>query len=180
MKFSSRVSFIAILSAFCMANNFSYAADGVSAAFATGNSTQMARIGMQWKWDGRWWQYSDSHISGYWDGTVAYWRADRYRNLDQNQNIADIGLTPVFRWQADSLKGWYGEAGIGVHLLSELYDNAGRRLSTAFEFGDHVGIGYVFGNGADVGMLFQHFSNGSIKQPNNGVNFAMVRFSFPL
>jgi len=65
-------------------------------------------------------------------------------------------------------------------LLSELYDNNDRKLSTAFQFGDHVGIGYVFQNNLDLGLKVQHFSNGSIKQPNQGINFGVVRVSYPL
>ena len=72
---------------------------------------------------------------------------------------------------------WRG--GIGTHLLSELYDNGGRQLSTAFQFGDHIGVGYVTADGMDIGLLIQHFSNGSIKQPNDGVNFAVVRMAYP-
>lgn len=179
MKFNFRIPLMAATAVIAIAPPGAHAVDSVSAAFATGNSTKMARAGMQWKWDSKWWQSNGTHITGYWDLTFAYWRLERYQNMNRNKHIADVGFTPVFRWQSDKLTGWYGEAGIGAHLLSEVYDNAGRRLSTAFQFGDHIGIGYVFGNGTDLGLLYQHFSNGSIKKPNNGVNFTMVRFTYP-
>lgn len=155
-----------------------HAADSASLAYASGNSTQMARVGVQWRWDRQWRVAEGVNIGGYWDLTLAQWHGTRYRNTDRTQNITDIGFTPVFRLQNDSRIGWYGEAGIGVHLLSSVYDNAGRQLSTAFQFGDHVGVGYVTRTGWDVGLLFQHFSNGGIKQPNGGVNFGMVRVSY--
>ena len=138
----------------------------------------MLRVGAQWKWGRTWWQSNGAHLGGYWDATLAQWRGNHYQNTDATQNITDIGLTPVFRFQSDTLKGWYGEAGIGAHLLSHLYDNNGRRLSTAFEFGDHIGVGYVFTNNLDLGVKYQHFSNGGIKEPNNGVNFTVVRVSY--
>jgi lipid A 3-O-deacylase len=155
------------------------AVDSASAEFATGNRTQILRFGAQWKWERKWWQSNGSHVGGYWDLTLAQWRGDRFRNTGDTQNISDIGITPVLRLQSDSMKGWYGEAGIGAHYLSELYDNNQRRLSTRFQFGDHLGVGYVFQNNLDLGLKFQHFSNGGIKQPNSGVNFGIVRLTYP-
>jgi lipid A 3-O-deacylase len=158
----------------------SHAVDSASLEFGTGNKTQMVRFGAQWKWDRQWWQSNGTHIGGYWDLTLSQWRGNRFQNVPGNtQNITDLGFTPVFRFQRDSLKGPYLEAGIGAHYLSGLYDNNGRRLSTNFQFGDHLGVGYVFPNNLDLGLKFQHFSNGGIKSPNNGVNFAVVRISYP-
>jgi len=158
----------------------SSAADSASIEFGAGEKTKMVRIGVQWKWEKQWWRSNGTHIGGYWDLTAAHWRGDRYRNIPGNkQNITAIGITPVFRFQNDSLKGFYAEAGIGAHLLSELYDNNDKQLSTRFQFGDHIGIGYVFSNDLDVSLKIQHFSNGSIKKPNDGVNFAVIRASYP-
>lgn len=92
--------------------------------------------------------------------------------------LYDIGLTPVFRFQRDDKKGLYGEAAVGIHYLSELYNNAGKRLSTRFQFGDHIGIGYVFQNNVDIGLRIQHISNGSIKKPNSGVDLAILRVAY--
>lgn len=157
------------------------AADSVSLEFGSGDKTKMARFGVQWNWEKQWWRSNGTHIGGYWDFTFAKWRGDRYQNIPGNtQNLIALGITPVFRLQNDSLKGLYAEAGIGAHLLSERYNNDGKELSTRFQFGDHLGVGYVFANNIDVGLRIQHFSNGGIKKPNNGVNFAILRLSYPL
>jgi hypothetical protein len=37
----------------------------------------------------------------------------------------------------------------------------------------------VFSNGLDVGLKLQHFSNGGIKKPNSGANFAVLRVAYP-
>jgi lipid A 3-O-deacylase len=91
----------------------------------------------------------------------------------------DIGITPVLRYQRNDGHGWYGEVGIGLHLLSDDYNNNGRELSTHFQFGDHIGAGYVFPQGLEIGLGYQHFSNGSIKKPNDGVNFTVLRLAYP-
>jgi hypothetical protein len=152
------------------------AVDGVSAEYATGIKVRTARLAMQSRWEQRWLARNGWHLGGYWDFELAQWRARAYQNVGgQHQSLTDIGVTPVFRWQADDAKRWYLEGGIGAHLLSQLYDNDSRKLSTSFQFGDHVGAGYVFDNGWDVGMKFQHFSNGGIKEPNAGINFVVFK-----
>jgi lipid A 3-O-deacylase len=157
----------------------SHAVDSVSFEFGTGNRTRLARVGLQWAWEKQWLKSNGNHIGGYWDLTLGYWHGTRFQNQPgETQDILAIGFAPVFRLQRDDLKGAYGEAGIGVRYLSKLYDNNDRQLSTKLEFGSHLGAGYVFRNGLDVGLKIQHFSNGSIKKPNDGVNFAIVRVSY--
>jgi hypothetical protein len=156
----------------------SHAVDSASLEFASGNKTQMARLGLQWKWNKQWWQSNGTHLGGYWDLTLARWHGTRFQNGNGSQDLTDIGITPVLRFQRDDLKGFYLEGGIGAHYLSGLYDNNDRRFSTRFQFGDHIGVGYVFDNGLDLGLKIQHFSNGGVKQPNPGVNFAVIRASY--
>lgn len=159
--------------------NTSHAVDSASLDLGRGNQTRMTRLGLQWKWDNKWWQSNGTHIGGYWDLGLAKWQENRFQNVEGNsQSLTGIGITPVFRLQSDTLTGPYGEVGIGAHYLSDLYDNNGRRLSTRFEFGDRIGVGYVFREHLDLGLLFEHYSNGGIKKPNNGVNFAIVRMRY--
>ena len=151
----------------------------VSAEFGSGNKTQMLRVGVQADWDVRWFQSNGTHLGGYWDASLAEWRSKAYRNVaGQTQNLTDIGFTPVFRFERDDKKGFYAEGGIGFNRLSKLYDNDGRRLSTLFEFGDHIGVGYVFDNKLELGAKIQHFSNGGYKHPNSGVNWLEVKTSY--
>ncbi|GAC1329146.1 MAG: acyloxyacyl hydrolase [Collimonas sp.] len=172
-----------ILAAACLlagVHASSFAVDSVSFELGTGNKSQLARAAVQWDWNTALWQGSSMQLGGYWDLSLAEFRQNQYQNIPgQKKNLTDIGFTPVFRFQSNDKKGLYGEAGIGVHLMSHLYDNNSRRFSTAFEFGDHLGTGYVFGNGLDVGIKLQHFSNGGIKKPNSGANFAVLRVAYP-
>ena len=153
--------------------------DSASFEYGTGTKVKMVRAGLQSDWDVRWLASNGRHLSGYWDATVSYWRGDAYRGIPgQHQNIVSIGFTPVFRYQRDNKLGWYAEAGVGANLLSRTYNNDGDRLSTAFQFGDHLGLGYVMRNKWELGLKYQHFSNGSIKRPNSGVNFVVVKASY--
>lgn len=156
-----------------------FAVDAASLEFATGNRSTITRLGAQWDWTGKWLQTSGAYLGGYWDLTGAQFHENRYQNVvGRTANLYDVGITPVFRFQNSSKLGFYGEAGIGAHVFSQLYDNNKRRFSTAFEFGDHVGVGYVFTDKIEVGVKLQHFSNGGIKHPNSGANFAVAKVAY--
>lgn len=154
--------------------------DAASLEFGGGAKVQMLRFGLQSQWEKKWFASGGRHLSGYWDLSIAQWRGNAYRNVPgQHQNVANAGITPVFRYQADSGNGWYAEGGIGLNLLSKRWDNDDNRLSTAFQFGDHIGAGFVLANRWDVGIKVQHFSNGGFKRPNSGVNFLVLKLARP-
>lgn len=154
--------------------------DGGSIEAGGGSKVQQVRFSVQKNWEKRWFQSNGTHLGGYWEGSIAQWRGKAYRDVPgDRQNITSIGITPVLRFQSDDLKGWYAEGGIGVHLFSELYNNDNNQLSTAFQFGDHLGTGYVFNNGWDLGLRIVHYSNGGIKRPNSGVNLLTVKLARP-
>ena len=157
-----------------------FAFDSASLEFASGNKSQFVRGGLQSNWDKAWLESNGTHVSGYWDLTLTQWRNNAYQGVNgATQNITDIGITPVFRFEKDNKKGLYAEAAVGFHLFSHIYSNNGRQFSTAFQFGDHLGVGYVFDNGWDLGLKVQHFSNGAIKHPNPGANLAVIRLAHP-
>ena len=157
--------------------------DSASFEYGSGAKVRLARVALQSDWDPRWrWLASNGrHLSGYWDVSAAYWRGSAYRGVNgDHQHIAVIGFTPVLRYGRDDKLGWYIEGGVGANLMSELYDNNNDKLSTAFQFGDHIGIGYVTQDKWDFTLKLQHYSNASIKRPNSGVNFAILsaRYTF--
>ncbi len=159
-----------------------YAAPGIDSAsleYGSGDKTELLRVGVQSKWDVKWFAGNGKHLGGYWDVSFATWRQNKYKGINGNtETLTNIGFTPIFRWQNDNLLGWYFEGGIGVNRLSKLYDNDGARLSTLFQFGDHIGMGYVFENNWEIGTKFQHFSNGGYRKPNHGVNFLEIKAAY--
>lgn len=154
----------------------SHAADSASLEWATGNQTQMLRLGAQWLWKEQWLQSHGRHVGGYWDLTLAQLRGQHYKDrADARQDLVSVGITPVLRFQQDSKIGFYAEAGIGLHLLSDTYNNNQHILSGNVQFGDHIGIGYVFKNNLDISFKIQHFSNAGMQEPNDGVNLAVIK-----
>jgi len=110
---------------------------------------------------------------GYWEG----------RGGTQNNHLVEVAVLPTVRYfPGDAVNGcFYLEGGIGAHLLSHVRIKEDRTLSTAFQFGDFLGIGWRFGQAAkyEIGLRAHHVSNGGIKEPNPGVNFLQVRFVVP-
>ena len=155
-------------------------ADSAALEVGAGSKVQMIRLSAQKNWDTAWFESNGTHLSGYWDANIAQWRGNAYHNVPGvHENLTVINLTPVFRYEASNKQGWYGEGGIGVSLFSKLYNNDDNRLSTAFQFGDHIGAGYVFANKWEVGAKLQHYSNGGIKHPNSGVNWFVLKVARP-
>lgn len=153
------------------------AVDGVAIEVGRSGKTDMALVAAQWQWAQRWLQRSGSHVGGYWEVSAARWTRDA--SPGQNSQLADFGVTPVFRWQANDLHGFYIEGGIGAHLISTTQLGS-RTLSTAFQFGDHAGVGYRFGarGAADVSYRYQHLSNAGIKTPNQGLEAHQIRLQY--
>ena len=156
------------------------AVDGMAIVYGDGDGSDnvdMFRIAAQWDWDQRWFDNGGCYLSGYWELDAGYW--DGQGGL--NDSLADIGFTPVFRFQSNASSGIqpYVEGGIGAHLLSESQINS-KDMSTSFQFGDHIGAGLRFGNKLewDLGYRYQHFSNAGIKKPNPGINFHQIRLGY--
>lgn len=147
-----------------------------------GYETTMWRVGTQHDWRKR------RFAGGPWVGgvfveaTAGVWLAQS--RFGGNRNIIDIGVTPV--WQLLYERGGaflpYVEAGVGFHHISETRLNNRVGLGTAFQFGDHAGIGVVVGRERrfDVTFRFQHLSNGGVRAPNHGVNFSSLRLALRL
>ena len=153
--------------------------DSVSIDYGTAAKVRMERLSVAKDWDVKWFQSNGTHLSGYWEASVGFWQQKQYMNISGNdKSLWDIGFTPVFRFQNDNKKGLYYEGGIGVHRLSDLYNNDTYRLSTLFQFGDHVGVGYVFDNNWEVAAKVQHFSNGGYKKPNTGINYFELKAAY--
>ncbi|MCL4122781.1 UNVERIFIED_CONTAM: hypothetical protein GTU68_001247 [Idotea baltica] len=154
------------------------AAQAHSVSFSIGQtseSTAVYRVATQFNFGTKWLESDTGHLTGYWDAGYTYWIGD-----DTASNNS-ISLSPVFTYVFNSSGGItpYIEAGIGGALFSstELETND---LSTSFLFEDRIGVGIRFAKVHDVALRIIHYSNGGIKEPNDGVeNFGInYRYSF--
>ncbi|MDH5535742.1 MAG: acyloxyacyl hydrolase [Betaproteobacteria bacterium] len=151
------------------------AVDSIALEAGSGYGTDMARVALQRDMRQRWLESGDWQLGSYWKVGLGYWR--RNAAAGQDADLAEIGLTPVLRFQQTSGRGLYVEGGFGVHLLSRSHIGD-LRLGTLVQFGSSIEVGFRFGDKGqyDLSVCYQHLSNADIKQPNDGIDFNQIRF----
>lgn len=108
------------------------------------------------------------------DAFVAYWRAlHSVKMRHSHRSLWQVGLTPMVRWWPAN--HWYIEGGIGGLTLMNHTRFSNKEFSTAFQFGNSIGLGWFFADNWRFGMRYSHYSNASIKTPNPG--FDILSFS---
>jgi lipid A 3-O-deacylase len=170
--------------ALLMAASTMWAVDGISFEYGKSDSSNVAvdlyRAALQWDWGKDWLDTGSWHLGGYWDLSAAYW--DNESVPRNNNGLADVGFTPVFRFGQNNVSGVspYVELAVGIHFLSTTSINSQREFGSSFQFGDRIGTGLRFGNKGeyDLSYSYQHESNGSFKEPNQGINFQQLRLMY--
>jgi lipid A 3-O-deacylase len=148
--------------------------DGVSigAGYST-NDTAAYRLGLRKTLEARWWDSEVGYLSAYFEGGIHYWER-------RDGNLYGLAFSPVLTYNFDKIHAElvpYVEGGLGVAYLSET--RMGRRdLSTHFQFEDRIGFGGRFGEKKrhDLNFRYIHYSNGSIKEPNQGMEFFVLSY----
>lgn len=81
-----------------------------------------------------------------------------------------LGAMALMRFQPSS-GAWrpYAEAGLGVALFDRT-QVAGRTISTAFQFSEHLGLGIEWNEKVSLGWRYSHYSNAGIRKPNDGLD----------
>lgn len=140
------------------------------------------RYGGALRWDlgGNWWRAANWGLVSYLELSAAYW--DGEAGTTGENDLFDVGLTPVLRWQRDPTQGGIApfiEFGVGVHGHTE--DGIGDDdFDIPFAFGTHVGGGVRFGAQGRYELVYryQHLSNAGLGDENPGINFHVVQLGY--
>ncbi|SAI35716.1 lipoprotein [Bordetella ansorpii] len=103
---------------------------------------------------------------------VSYWWAQGDRSPD---HVWQANAIPMFRWWTSDR--FFLEAGVGATVFSHT-TFADKTISTAFQFGDHIGAGFLLNDNSRIGVRYSHFSNASIKRPNPGLNVLQLTYLY--
>lgn len=159
--------------------------DGTHLSFGmddnSSHTLKAGRIGLSNNWEKKWLADKSWHISGYWELSYAYLNHDDRNQVQRNASV--LAFTPVFTLKKSS--PWFynitpfAEIAIGASLISETRVGA-RKLSTAFQFEDRGGLGAFFGEDQSFMAKYNyfHYSNGSIKRPNQGLNMHWLTLGY--
>ncbi len=155
-----------LLSSNAMAADFS----GYGLSFGYGEADpdiDIYRVGVKKDFSAKWFQTDFGYLSGYFELSYNRWEYE-------NEDINGVALSPVFVYyfgdKSNKIRP-YIEGGIGVTYIDEYYI-ADRNLSTNFQFEDRIGAGVRIGF-VDLNFRYMHYSNASIKGPNNGIDILM-------
>jgi lipid A 3-O-deacylase len=153
---------------------------GFSVEVGRGESVDIWGLGLRWADLHTWHLPRDVDV-----GVSILGRADHWHGVEPGAVVADlwdVSVTPVFRLQPEYRTGVtaFLDAGIGVSAISHTRINDHRVLSTAFQFNELIGPGVRFGERGqyELALRVQHTSNGSIKEPNNGLTFRTIVFQY--
>lgn len=159
-------------------NSESLALDRISLGIGKSrDSINIYRVGFQQEFGSNWFESKTGHLSGHHEASLNCWEHER-------ESIQQVAYSPVFGYSFNGLSSSvmpYLEAGIGIGFLSKKTIN-GRDLSTHFQFEDRIGIGVKIGkqNRHDLSFRYMHYSNASIKQPNDGIDIFIFSYTFSL
>ncbi len=174
-----RAAYVLITSILLAGTPLVQAMDSLSIEAGSGNATAFYQLAAQQGWSNDWAWLNENQLHTRWEMSVAEMAGKKFNNIEgQTQKLIDFGLTPSLRWGGKSSLGAYAEAGIGIHYLTEKYNNNGRAMGGNFQFGDYIGAGYLFNSHFDVTVKFEHFSDAGIRKPNPAINFAIVKLAY--
>lgn len=145
-----------------------YSGYGVSLGYGSSNDDiDIYRIGIKKDFLSKWFENRYGYLSGYFELSFNHWE-------DNEDDINGVALSPVFVYyftDETSLIRPYIEGGIGLAYIDE-YQIGSRNLATNFQFEDRIGAGARIGM-FDMNFRYMHYSNASIKQPNDGIDIWM-------
>lgn len=149
-----------------------HALDGNIEIAGSSESTMVYGLGLKWDFNREWWQSERGHLTGHWDAAYRYWDGD------DSSGMHSVSLTPMFVYEFHRAGiRPYLEAGVGASLLSKTrYE--GRSFGIAFNFVSHIGAGLKLSPQQSIGIRANHYSNASIKQPNDGIESYSLYYRF--
>lgn len=142
-----------------------------------GNGHHASRVGLSWETP-PWWGWAGGARQGRWTA-VTEWGAARWAAHSDllPSSVWQVSVTPLVRYWTASQPGLFFEAGIGASVFRHTHfaDDA---ISTAFQFGDHLGMGYQTATQHRISLRLSHYSNAGIKSPNPGLTVLQLSYTY--
>jgi len=98
-----------------------------------------------------------------------------------HHELTALTVSPLLRWRfGHRTVRPFADVGVGVAWLSRTLLNGDRDFSTRFQFAELAGVGFELGAQGryEIGCRIQHISNGSIREPNDGITFVMTHVAW--
>ncbi|NYT75596.1 acyloxyacyl hydrolase [Alcaligenaceae bacterium] len=163
---------VAVLAVGCVSSTW---AETSSVSLRAGLNNNYQRYELAWVSPSLW----THRFSGNWgrldlvgEMGAAYWHADGARSPS---SVWQLNAIPMLRWTLQDR--FYLEVGSGPTIFSRTRF-ADKALSTALQFGSHVGAGVMLSSASSLGVRLSHFSNANIKKPNPGLQVIQMQYTY--
>ncbi|WP_035240231.1 acyloxyacyl hydrolase [Desulfobacter vibrioformis] len=172
MKHMIRIlTMLILLSSAAAANDLS--GYGVSLGYGPSkDDIDIYRIGLLKAWDVRWLENPTGCVTGYFEVSYNRWEAD-------GETTNGVAFSPVLQYTFNTRISQfhpYVEGGIGIAYIDD-YVIKNRNLSSNLHFEDRIGAGIRFRH-LDLNFRYLHYSNASLKEPNDGIDIFMGTLSW--
>ena len=153
--------------------------DAVFSQVGAGTATDSWSVGAQWHWRRAWLLRDWLLLRGRWEFAVGRWRADEGASGDEAW-VTQLSAVPSLRLSGSSSRGWYAEIGSGPSVLMPVFQSRSRSFSTELNFQSHLAVGQALGAHGenDLALRIEHFSNAGIREPNPGMDFVSLRYTY--
>jgi len=153
-------------------------ARSMSMEIGSGDRVYVVRGGAQWDWNDDLMEVFGWTLSSYWQFDISRWQSTV--DLSQEGVNMTVGFTPMFRFTGK--KGYvqpFLDVGVGVYLFT-VSSFQEYEFGSNFQFSDVVSVGANVGKRNQWGFAykFQHYSNGSVRVPNEGINFHFLTMTY--
>ena len=179
MKAAALIAVVWLAAATAEADDRRWQPDAIFSQVGAGDATDAWSVGGQWHWRRGWVVRESLVLRGRWEFAFGRWRSDLDEGGDQTW-VSQLSVVPTLRLSKPSGGGWYAELGSGPSLVMPVFHSRDREFSTEFNFQSHLAVGYVLGERGehDFGLRIEHFSNAGIRDPNPGMNFGSLRYTY--
>ncbi len=158
---------------------------------ARGQRHDAARIGLQRRWERKFWQHGWGHFTGYWDLSLADFNASDLTASPTDRGAARIwavAIAPVLRWQFNRVGNMpvapVMELAVGLSYLSDDELRSGTQrslpLGSHIQFEDRGVVGVQLGHKGRWEIAYQriHYSNLDLASANHGVDTQMLMVGY--
>ncbi|MDC0932716.1 acyloxyacyl hydrolase [Arcobacteraceae bacterium] len=130
------------------------------------------KLGLQKDFTSKIYENRNGYLEGFYDLSLNKW------DYKESQ-IYGLAFSPVFEYYFKTkIKDLspFIHAGIGVTYISKTSaDN--KQYSTHFQFEDRIGLGVLYKK-HKLSFDYFHYSNGSIKEPNDGIDIILINYMY--
>jgi hypothetical protein len=143
--------------------------DGVGLDYATDDQLERTRMLWLWRFKESINRFGPVELNGH----VEF----AFGQTMPKDPVVSFGLTPVLEWQFP-VGTWTPliETGLGASYFTKT-SHLDTQTSTHFQFSEILGVALKTKR-VQVGLRYQHHSNGDIVKPNNGYNFYGVTLKY--